>query len=71
MDFYRSDAAFDCTRAKRLMGWAPRIDLREGLRRTYEATRQPASLVTQAATYGFGAITMLFDSPLHGFLIAI
>jgi len=71
MDFYRSDAAFDTTRARRLMGWVPRIDLREGLRRTYEATRQPASLVTQAASYLIGAITMLFDSPFHGLVIAV
>jgi nucleoside-diphosphate-sugar epimerase len=71
MDFYRSDAAFDCTRAKRLMGWAPRIDLREGLLRTYEATRRPASLVTQVASYVFGAIAVLFDSPLQGVVVAI
>lgn len=39
MDFYRSDAAFACKRAQRLLGWTPRVDLREGLRRTYEASR--------------------------------
>ena len=71
MDFYRSDAAFDCTRAHRLMGWAPRVSLREGLLRTYEATRRPASLVTQIASYLFGAITMLFDLPLQSVVIAI
>ena len=71
MDFYRSDAAFDTTRARRLMGWVPRIDLREGLRRTYEATRQPPSFIAQAASYLIGAITMLFDSPLHGVMVAI
>jgi nucleoside-diphosphate-sugar epimerase len=38
MDFYRNDAAFDCTRARRLLGWLPSVDLREGLRRTYEAS---------------------------------
>jgi len=65
MDFYRSDAAFDCTRAQRLMGWAPRVDLREGLRRTYEASCTPATLMTQIASYAIAAFTMLFDSPLQ------
>ena len=71
MDFYRSDAAFDCTRAKQLMGWIPRIDLREGLRLTYDATRTPRSLVTQVASYAIGGLTMLFDSPLHSAWITL
>ncbi|MET0985162.1 MAG: NAD(P)-dependent oxidoreductase, partial [Steroidobacteraceae bacterium] len=37
MDFYRTDAAFDCTRAQEALGWVPRVDLREGFRRTHEA----------------------------------
>jgi nucleoside-diphosphate-sugar epimerase len=37
MDFYNSDAAFDCSRARRLLRWAPRVSLEEGLRRTHEA----------------------------------
>lgn len=37
MDFYRSDAAFDCSHARQVIGWLPRVSLREGLRRTYEA----------------------------------
>jgi dihydroflavonol-4-reductase len=37
MDFYRNDAAFDCARARELLAWRPVVDLREGLRRTYEA----------------------------------
>ena len=37
MDFYRTDAAFDCRRAQRLLGWVPRVGLREGFRRTHEA----------------------------------
>jgi nucleoside-diphosphate-sugar epimerase len=39
MAFYLSDAAFDCTRAKQIMGWQPRIGLQDGLRSTYEALR--------------------------------
>jgi nucleoside-diphosphate-sugar epimerase len=65
MDFYRSDAAFDCTRAQRLLGWTPRVDLREGLHRTYEASRSPTTLVTQTASFALVALTMLFDSPLQ------
>jgi dihydroflavonol-4-reductase len=65
MDFYRSDAAFDCKRAQRLMGWTPRVDLREGLHRTYEASRAPATLVAQIASCLIAAVTMLFDSPLQ------
>lgn len=37
MDFYRSDAAFDCSRARTLLNWSPRVPLRDGLRSTYEA----------------------------------
>jgi nucleoside-diphosphate-sugar epimerase len=71
MDFYRSDAAFDCTRAHRLLGWSPRIDLTEGLRRTYEASRTPTTLVTQVASYAIAGFTMLFDSPLQTAWIVI
>jgi nucleoside-diphosphate-sugar epimerase len=42
MDFYRSDAAFDCIRAHQLLGWRPLVDLREGFRRTYEACETPS-----------------------------
>jgi glutamate carboxypeptidase len=37
MDFYRNDAAFDCSRAERLLGWKPEVDLEEGFRRTFES----------------------------------
>lgn len=64
MDFYRSDAAFNCTRAQLVMGWTPRVGLAEGLRRTYEATRTPPStLVTQLANYCAVAITMWSEWP--------
>ena len=39
MDFYRNDAAFDCSRAMRVLGWKPRVDLEEGFRRTLESYR--------------------------------
>lgn len=40
MDFYVSDAAFDCARARQVLGWEPRVDLEEGLRRTVRQTAQ-------------------------------
>ena len=46
MDFYRSDAAFDCTRARQLLGWQPTVHLREGLQRTHESMQ--ARQVTNA-----------------------
>ncbi|MFL6617926.1 MAG: NAD-dependent epimerase/dehydratase family protein [Povalibacter sp.] len=66
MDFYRSDAAFDCARAQRVLGWSPRIDLREGFARTYEHSRQPATLSAQIASYALAAITLICDSALMG-----
>lgn len=37
MDFYLSDAEFDCRRALEVLGWEPRVSLREGLRQTLAA----------------------------------
>ena len=39
MDFFTSDSAFDTARARQVLGWTPRVDLGEGVRRTYEAYR--------------------------------
>jgi len=39
MDFFTSDSEFDTSRARRLLAWAPRVDLPEGVRRTYESYR--------------------------------
>jgi len=42
MDFYLNDAAFDCRRAQRVLGWTPKVDLREGLAntlRTYDTAQ--------------------------------
>jgi nucleoside-diphosphate-sugar epimerase len=44
MDFFTSDSAFDISRARRLLGWAPQVDLAEGVKRTYEAYRAAGEL---------------------------
>ena len=36
MDFFHSDSEFDTSRARRVLGWEPKVDLREGIRRTFE-----------------------------------
>ena len=36
VDFFRTDYAFDVSKAKRLLGYRPQIDLQEGIRRTHE-----------------------------------
>jgi nucleoside-diphosphate-sugar epimerase len=35
MDFYLNDAAFDCSRARALLGWQPKVDVRDGFMRTW------------------------------------
>ena len=37
MDFFHSDSEFDTSKARRLLGWEPKVDLREGIRRTLES----------------------------------
>jgi nucleoside-diphosphate-sugar epimerase len=44
MDFFTSDSAFDTSRARRLLGWAPAVELDDGIRRTYEAYREAGDL---------------------------
>jgi dihydroflavonol-4-reductase len=34
MDFFSSDSAFDISRARRVLHWEPRVDVREGIQRT-------------------------------------
>jgi nucleoside-diphosphate-sugar epimerase/SAM-dependent methyltransferase len=36
VDFFRTDYAFDITKARRMLGYQPRVDLQEGIRRTYQ-----------------------------------
>jgi nucleoside-diphosphate-sugar epimerase len=44
MDFFTSDSAFDTSRARRVLGWAPRVELEDGVRRTYEDYRSTGAL---------------------------
>lgn len=44
MDFFTSDSAFDTTRARRVLGWTPRVELADGVLRTYEAYRTAGEL---------------------------
>jgi nucleoside-diphosphate-sugar epimerase len=37
MDFFHSDSEFDTSRARRVLDWEPKVDLREGIRRTLES----------------------------------
>jgi len=40
MDFFHSDSAFDTSRARRVLGWQPQVDLQEGIRRTLQDYRR-------------------------------
>lgn len=44
MDFYTSDSAFDTTRARAVLAWAPSVGLREGIQRTFEWYREAGLL---------------------------
>jgi nucleoside-diphosphate-sugar epimerase len=44
MDFFWSDSEFDTSRARRLLDWAPMVDLPEGVRRTAEDYRRSGLL---------------------------
>ena len=39
MDFYTNDAAFDCSRARAVLGWMPKVGLKEGLASTLRANK--------------------------------
>jgi nucleoside-diphosphate-sugar epimerase len=47
MDFFHSDSEFDTSRARRVLGWEPKVDLREGIRRTLEDYRATGALEKQ------------------------
>ena len=40
MDFFWSDSEFDTSRARRLLGWTPRVALTDGIARTFEDYRR-------------------------------
>ena len=44
MDFFTSDSAFDTSRARRVLGWTPTVELDEGVRRTFEDYRRSGAL---------------------------
>jgi nucleoside-diphosphate-sugar epimerase len=44
MDFFTSDSAFDTAHAQRVLGWAPRVELAEGVRRTADEYRRSGAL---------------------------
>ncbi|MBA2564899.1 MAG: NAD(P)-dependent oxidoreductase [Gemmatimonadetes bacterium] len=44
VDFYAHDYAFDIGKARRLLGWEPRVDVDEGVRRTIDAYREEGVL---------------------------
>jgi nucleoside-diphosphate-sugar epimerase len=44
MDFFHSDSEFDTSRARRVLGWEPKVDLWQGIRRTLEDYRASGEL---------------------------
>ncbi len=44
MDFFHSDSEFDTSRARRVLGWEPKVDLEEGIRRTHEDYRRTGEM---------------------------
>jgi dihydroflavonol-4-reductase len=44
MDYFRSDSEFDISRARRVLGWSPRVELPDGVGRTLEDYRSSGAL---------------------------
>ncbi len=44
MDFFHSDSEFDTSKARRVLGWEPKVDLGEGIRRTLEDYRRSGAM---------------------------
>jgi nucleoside-diphosphate-sugar epimerase len=49
MDFYTNDAAFDSSRARKVLQWEPKVSLRDGLARTMGTHRAQVSLHTMSS----------------------
>jgi nucleoside-diphosphate-sugar epimerase len=58
MDFYTNDAAFDYSRARAVLGWEPKVGLKEGLANTVHAQELPAKL---AMVQGYVWLAELFS----------
>jgi hypothetical protein len=65
MDFYTNDAAFDSSRARRVLGWEPKIALREGLARTLRAQLQPVAATSLRAFWWIGKLLVLANEALQ------
>ena len=50
MEFFWSDSEFDTSRARRVLDWAPRVDLPEGIRRTRDDYRRAGALPAEGET---------------------
>jgi dihydroflavonol-4-reductase len=57
MDFYTNDAAFDCSRARSVLGWEPKVGLKEGLASTIRAQKLP---VKSALAHGYVWLSELY-----------
>jgi hypothetical protein len=64
MDFYTNDAAFDSSRARLVLGWQPKVTLREGLARTLRAHVQPAA-TSLRAYWWIGKLLVLANEALQ------
>jgi nucleoside-diphosphate-sugar epimerase len=69
MDFYTNDAAFDSSRARKVLGWEPKVSLRDGLALTMRASTSansaPALGVAALATAALGKVIALGEMLLQ------
>jgi nucleoside-diphosphate-sugar epimerase len=64
MDFYTNDAAFDWSRARRVLGWEPKVRLRDGLARTLRAHEPPARASTISNCWWIGKLLAIANTAL-------
>jgi nucleoside-diphosphate-sugar epimerase len=65
MDFYTNDAAFDSSRARSVLGWEPKVALREGLARTLRAHLQPVAATSLRGCLWIGKLLVLANETLQ------